>query len=109
MVAVGGDMPWLSPDVLSLLVDRLRSGDVDAAALELSGEGQPLPLAVSRSALVTIRGLLAEGDRSLRSMLARTRVDLVDESAWRSLDPTARTLADIDVPADLMSGGDRTV
>jgi molybdenum cofactor guanylyltransferase len=107
-VVAGGDMPWLSPSVLSLLVDRLRSGDVDASALEVDGRGQPLPLAISRSALVTIRGLLTGGDRSLRSMLGRTRVALVEEPAWRALDPTGRTLADVDVPGDLTAGGDRT-
>jgi molybdopterin-guanine dinucleotide biosynthesis protein A len=106
-VVAGGDMPWLSPSVLSLLVDRLRSGDVDAAALELGGKAQPLPLGISRSALVTIRGLLTGGDRSLRSLLGGTRVALVEEPAWRALDPTGRTLADVDVPGDLTAGRDR--
>ena len=107
-VVAGGDMPWLSPGVLSLLVDRLRPGDVDASCLELGGQGQPLPLAVSRSALVTIRGLLTDGERSLRSVLGRTRVAVVEEPAWRAVDPTGRTLADVDVPGDLMAGDDRT-
>jgi molybdenum cofactor guanylyltransferase len=106
-VVAGGDMPWLSPSVLSLLVSRLRSGDADVAALELGGREQPLPLAIRRSALGAIRALLAEGDRSLRSLVHRPLVATVAEPDWRALDPSARTLADVDVPEDLTAGGDR--
>jgi molybdopterin-guanine dinucleotide biosynthesis protein A len=107
-VVVGGDMPWLSPAVLSLLVDRLRSGPGDAAALELDGRRQALPFAIRGSALREIRALLAAGDRSLSSLLGRTHAAAVEEPAWRALDPTGQTLADVDVPGDLTAGGDRT-
>lgn len=106
-VVVGGDMPWLCPDVLSLLVDRLRSGPSGAAALELDGRRQPLPFAIRRSSLGEIRALLAAGDRSLLSLLGRARAAVVEEPAWRALDPTGQTLADVDVPEDLTAGGDR--
>jgi molybdopterin-guanine dinucleotide biosynthesis protein A len=107
-VVVGGDMPRVSPDVLSLLVDRVRSGSGDAAALELDGWRQPLPLAIRRSSLGEIRALLAAGDRSLQSLLQRTQAAVVREADWRALDPTGLTLVDVDVPEDLTAGGEPT-
>jgi hypothetical protein len=45
--------------------------------------------------------LLGEGERSLHALLRTLRTRELLEGEWRSLDPTAATLRDIDVPGDL--------
>ena len=103
-LVVGGDMPTLVPDVLRSLVRALVAGEgsIDGAALEDRGAIRPLPLAVRNGAATqTARRLLADHERSLRSLLARLRTHSVAEMEWRALDPEAATLRDIDRPGDL--------
>jgi molybdopterin-guanine dinucleotide biosynthesis protein A len=100
VVVVAGDMPTLEPAVLGLLLDRI--GPARASALEDGGVTRPLPMTVERRAALTIcRGLVADGRRDLRSLLDGLAVSTVHETEWRSDDPGARTLRDIDRPSDL--------
>ena len=103
-VVVAGDMPTLDHDVLALLVRTLRHADAGIAAIVLESRGrlEPLP-AVHRTGAATVVGsrLVAEGERSLRGLFARLPTRLIDEAAWRPLDPSGATLRDVDVPADL--------
>jgi molybdopterin-guanine dinucleotide biosynthesis protein A len=103
-LAVGGDMPTLVADVLRSLVRALIAGEgsVEAVVLEDRGASRPLPLVVRNGAATqTARRLLAEDERSLRSLVARLRTRIVPEVEWRALDPEAATLRDVDRPADL--------
>jgi hypothetical protein len=45
--------------------------------------------------------LVADGERSLRGLFERLPTRLIDEAAWRPLDPEGATLRDVDVPGDL--------
>jgi molybdopterin-guanine dinucleotide biosynthesis protein A len=101
---VGGDMPRLHPDVLRLLVGTLLEADegIAAYALESRGRLEPLPVAVRTGAATDVASrLVTEGERSLRALFERLPTRLIDEAAWRPLDPEAATLHDVDVPADL--------
>ena len=108
-IVVGGDMPRLVPAVLAAMLAELEAHDVangasvpDAVVLAQPGGGRPLPCAlrVPVARLATDHAL-ATGERSLRAMLAALRVRELPEASWRALDPSADTLIDIDVPADL--------
>jgi len=102
VLIVGGDMPTLVPAVLALLVAHIRDGRADAAALRDGVDVRPLPLAVRRrTALSVARELRAEGQASLRRLVAALDADAVPEQEWRPLDPVGATLADIDTQADL--------
>ncbi|MDQ3493617.1 MAG: NTP transferase domain-containing protein [Chloroflexota bacterium] len=108
LVVAGGDMPGLEPAVLRAMLRAVagrpgdRNGAGQAASLELDGIGQRLPLALHRGAAAAAAGdLAASGERSLGALLEALDVRLVPETHWRRLDPTARTLHDVDVPADL--------
>jgi len=46
-------------------------------------------------------GLVREGERSLRALIAALNVELISEEEWRALDPDALSLRDIDRPEDL--------
>lgn len=107
VIVVGGDMPALEPGVLQLLVDAL-AGDprVDAARLEVdpsaAGAVAVLPCVVRREpARQACRDAVAAGDRRLRACLERIATAVVPAAEWRVLDPSGRSLLDIDRPADL--------
>lgn len=100
VIVVGGDQPTLVPDVLRLLLEALDDG-ADAAALEIDGRPRPLPMAVRREpGAVRAAALLAEGERRLRALPEALGARVVDEDAWRALDPDGRSARDVDVPGD---------
>ena len=104
VLVVGGDMPALSPDVLSALIRALEAspGSADAAVLLQRSEPRPLP-AVLRNGAATpaARRLLADGERSLRALVRALATRELAEGEWRGLDPDGATLIDVDRPEDL--------
>jgi molybdopterin-guanine dinucleotide biosynthesis protein A len=109
-IVVAGDMPALVPEVLALLLDRLRSDhDLDAAILEPATSGATataktavLPVALRvRQASAAAAAALAAGDRSLVRLLGRLAFVAVPSADWLALDPEGRTLLDVDTRADL--------
>jgi molybdopterin-guanine dinucleotide biosynthesis protein A len=103
VIAVGGDMPSIVPDVLGLLVGRLAADDTrQAAVLDARGRRVPLPLALRTGAGTdAARQLVGDGERRLRAILDRLATLTLAEGEWRPLDPAAETLRDVDVPGDL--------
>jgi molybdopterin-guanine dinucleotide biosynthesis protein A len=104
-VVVGGDMPTLVPDVLRALIRTLLAseGATDAVALEVRGVTRPLPMAVRNGAASAVaRRLLADEERSLRTLLGRLKTRALPEIEWRALDPEAATVHDVDLPTDLL-------
>ncbi len=102
-LVVAGDMPGLVGPVLAALLRALAaSGDADATVLAFRGRRQPLPAALRVGAATTAsKRLLGEGERSVHALLRVLRTRELLEAEWRSLDPTAATLRDVDVPGDL--------
>jgi molybdopterin-guanine dinucleotide biosynthesis protein A len=103
-IVVGGDMPTLAPEVLQMLILALiaSDGSRDAAVLVQLGAIRPLPCAVRNGAATQAAlRLLGEGERSLIALIRLLNPLAVDEMDWRSLDPTAATLRDVDLPGDL--------
>jgi molybdopterin-guanine dinucleotide biosynthesis protein A len=104
VVIVGGDMPWLLPAVLEMLVGAVGPG-ATAVALESDGRRQQLPIAVRRDpALETVRALTVSGQRRIGALLDGLDVTTIDEATWRVLDPDGATLRDIDTLEDLPPG-----
>jgi molybdopterin-guanine dinucleotide biosynthesis protein A len=103
-VVLGGDMPFARRTILELLAGRLEPSDPGTlgAALLDGPLLRPLPLAVrvgpARAAAETLVGT---GERSLRSLTTALRVAAVEEAVWRTLDPDAGSLRDVDTRADL--------
>jgi molybdopterin-guanine dinucleotide biosynthesis protein A len=105
-VVAGGDMPDLSPEVLAMMLRTLHAADdaIGAVILERRGRPEPLPAVVRVGpATDAARRLLGDGERSLRALFERLPTRFLAEATWRPLDPAARTLHDVDVPADLDS------
>jgi molybdopterin-guanine dinucleotide biosynthesis protein A len=102
VVVVGGDMPDLQPEVLAGLIRALEASAADASALEHLGRARPLPMALRTGSGTEIaRRLIADRERRLGALLERLTVRVIPEVEWRPLDPTARTVFDIDEPGDL--------
>lgn len=99
-VVAGGDMPDLAPALLVELL-RLLSADFDAVALRQGSSIRPLPCVVRTSSLASLRLQLGAGRRSLHEFLESMRLRSIDEPAWRTFDPEARSLRDVDRPEDL--------
>jgi molybdopterin-guanine dinucleotide biosynthesis protein A len=98
-LVVAGDMPTLRPALLARLV-RWERGV--GACLLVDHEPQVLPLGIDRDAALAEGGRrLAAGDRSLRALVTRLELELIQESEWRPLDPDGASLRDIDSPEDL--------
>jgi molybdopterin-guanine dinucleotide biosynthesis protein A len=101
-IAAGGDMPDLSTAVLLEMLRVIGEASVDAVALQDGDRFRPLPCLVRVApARDVAHALLHAGERSLRSLLNALRVALIDEPTWTALDPTRRTLFDVDEPRDL--------
>ena len=106
VVVAAGDMPRLNAAVLDLMVRTLATADdaFGAVILERRGRRQPLPAVVrTGSATDFTRQLVADGERSLRSLFERLPTRTLEEGEWRPLDPDGDTLRDIDRPSDLDS------
>lgn len=105
-IVTGGDMPNARSEVLDLMLRTLATTDeaFGAVVLERRGRIQPLPAAL-RTGLATdhVRRLVADGERSLRSLFERLPTRVIDEAAWRPLDPDGGTLRDVDRPSDVGS------
>lgn len=104
-VLVGGDQPWLQPDLLQALLEELageRGADVDVAALADGDHLWPFPVALRvAAALPAAEAGLAGTDHRLFSLLRRLRVVRLSEERWRALDPQGASLLDVDRPEDL--------
>lgn len=101
-LVVGGDQPSLSPAVLTDLVERVRSGRQAAALTDPSGRMRPLPMALATgSALLAATRLREADERRLRVLPAALDAEIVPFAIWCRLDPSARTLVDVDQPSDL--------
>jgi molybdopterin-guanine dinucleotide biosynthesis protein A len=101
-LVAGGDMPELGRAVLLEMLRVAGEAAVDAVALQDGDGSRPLPVVLRlRRARPIAAGLVRSGERRLRTLLDALRVAVLDEPTWRALDPSGRTLLDVDTPADL--------
>jgi molybdopterin-guanine dinucleotide biosynthesis protein A len=101
VLVLATDHPALQAALLAHLVAERGAGQ--AVACRRGGKLEPLVAVYEREpALATARSRLAAGrDRSLRGLLADLRTLVLDEPAWRPLDPEGRSFLDLDDPAEL--------
>jgi molybdopterin-guanine dinucleotide biosynthesis protein A len=103
VLVTAGDMPDLVPAVIDALLEALHAPGAEAALLRDHGKPRPLPMALRRQpAEAAAAALIAAGERRLGALAETLRSEVIEETVWRPLDPDARTLHDIDTPADLV-------
>ena len=102
VLLTAGDMPELQPAVVEALLAASASADVNAAVLEEADRARPLPMVVAReAALQAAERLIEAGERSLRALVEALTTTVIAEATWRPIDPTGRSLRDVDTPGDL--------
>ena len=100
-IIVGGDMPFMVPPVLRVLIESLGDG-VTGAILGGRGERDLLPMAVDRHAAgAAAAAILTTGERRLGLLRNSLQLRLLPEATWRVLDVAGATPRDIDTPSDL--------
>ncbi|MCP3137202.1 molybdenum cofactor guanylyltransferase [Pyxidicoccus xibeiensis] len=103
VLAVACDMPFVSPDVVRVLLGA-RGDAVDAVGFEVAGRLEPL-LAAYRTALAPAWGEALVEDPSLRQLLSGFRARLLPEDALRAVDAGLRSLVNVNTPEDLARHG----
>lgn len=99
LAVVGVDLPWIDPDLLRLLAERIGDGDV--AVCETANGLEPLHAVYSTSILGAAETALAGDDRSLRHLIERSRALRLAETEWRDLGISDRFARNLNSAADL--------
>ncbi|MHB8706530.1 MAG: formate dehydrogenase accessory sulfurtransferase FdhD [Coriobacteriia bacterium] len=97
--AVAADMPWLSPEVLRALWDARDGAQV---VVPWTDKGlEPLLALYHRDCLSSAQRVLESGRRRLVAMFPSLKVIEVDVETLRAVDPTLRSLLNVNTPEDL--------
>jgi molybdopterin-guanine dinucleotide biosynthesis protein A len=99
VVCVGGDMPFLSGELLALLRDRAPAAE--AVAVRVGDRVEPLLGRYASRCLPIVEAQLAAGERAVHRLLERLSVAWIDGEELRAFDPALRSLMNVNAPEDL--------
>ncbi len=94
----GCDMPFLDAPAISWLANQL--GDHDLVIPKVDGILQPLAAIYSLRTLPVVERLLAQGERSPKSLVEQVRSRILDEGTIDAFDPMRRFLTSLDTIED---------
>lgn len=100
LLAIAGDMPAISGQLLDVLIAHAHE-DVDAVAPRVGGWPEPLCALWHRRALGFLDARLARGDYKVAAALDDLRVAWVDEPALRAVDPALASFRNLNRPDEL--------
>ena len=95
---VGCDLPDVEPALGALLC--ALAGDYEAIVPRLDHEPEGVCALYVRELTPRIEALLEAGQRSIKSLLASSRVRYVEPDELRAVDPDLRSFRNINTPAD---------
>ena len=102
VLLTAGDVAELVPEVVEMLLAALDEPGPELAVLADGDRPAPFPMAMRRDAARTAAArVIASGDRRLFSLVDQLVATVIEERTWRAVDPTGRSMRDIDTPADL--------
>ena len=97
---VACDLPYLSAAWLDWLLSRTIRSRAQVV-IPRTGRGlEPLAAVYRRGCGADIAAALARGARKVTEVIAEFRMDVVDHSEWRGIDPRALVLKNMNTPAD---------
>jgi molybdopterin-guanine dinucleotide biosynthesis protein A len=92
------DMPFLDEAQIAWLAAQ-REG-APAVAVVWRGRLQPLHAFWSRACLPTVDRMIREGQPSMWQLATAVGARLLDEAAWRAVDPKGRAFENVNTPED---------
>jgi molybdenum cofactor guanylyltransferase len=95
---VGCDLPDTDPALAQLFLGF--AGGYEAVVPSIDAEPQGVCALYDRALASRIDGLLAAGERSIKSLLAASNVRYVMSEELRTVDPELRSFRNINTPAD---------
>jgi len=105
LLVVAGDLPWLSGELIELVLARAPSEarDLDAVVPRVGGYVEPLLALYHRRCGAVVADQLAAGQRRAAGIAehAALRVAVLDEPALRAVDPTLHSFRGVNALADL--------
>lgn len=94
----GCDMPFLSAEAIAWLAARRAAAR--AVIPRWQGRLEPLHAFWARGCLPAVERLLREGDPSFRDVARAVEASIVDEAAWRQVDPEGRAFVNVNTPEE---------
>lgn len=99
--AAACDMPFLSRAAIDLLAARRGAApDAPAVVPRWQGRFEPLHALWSRACLPLLEAALLGGDPSLQALVRLVGAAVVEEEAWRSVDPDGLAFENVNTPED---------
>jgi molybdenum cofactor guanylyltransferase len=99
VVCLAGDLPFLSPALLTALRDR--APEADALAPRPAGRAEPLCARYAVRARATVDARLGGGRLALHELLAELATVWLDDLALAALDPEGLSFVNLNTPDDL--------
>jgi molybdopterin-guanine dinucleotide biosynthesis protein A len=99
VMVVACDMPFVSPALMSYLLDLAQEADV--AIPRRLGEFEPLLAVYRRTCRTAIEAALAAGQSRMISFFPSVRVRPVEDAELESVDPSGRSFFNVNTPDDL--------
>jgi molybdopterin-guanine dinucleotide biosynthesis protein A len=99
LAVVAVDLPWIDPQLITLLADAI--GDHDVAVCETARGIEPLHAVYATSLLAAAEAALGIGDRSMRHLIARSNARYLAESEWRAAGISEDFTYNVNTPDDL--------
>ena len=96
---VACDMPFLSADLITLLVREAENWDV--VVPRVAGELQPMHAVYAKSCLPFIKEAIDVGKFKITGFFPRVKVKTIEETALRAVDPDLLGLMNVNTPHDL--------
>jgi molybdenum cofactor guanylyltransferase len=97
---VACDLPYLSAEWLEWLLARAIRSRAQAVIPQTGRGLEPLAAVYRHECDSAIATALARGERKVTSVIEVLRMDVVDQSEWRGLDPCALVLKNMNTPED---------
>lgn len=98
VLVVACDMPWLSPALLSAMIEN---GHGDVVVPRTANGWEPLHAIYGRRCLPPIEAALAGGPSRVPGFFGEVEVDVWDERRCREYDPELRSFENVNRPRDI--------
>jgi molybdenum cofactor guanylyltransferase len=97
---VGCDMPFLSLEWLTYLIERAVASSADVVVPESKHGLEPLCACWRTSVRPALQGVFEQGTRRVTDAMKHLRMEILDETHWKRFDSAERLFWNMNTPAD---------